>query len=99
MDVRLEQQLSRLAAELRRLRAELSVTEEQLNFLRNEADDANLRSLVSETPLAEAEARDAQRHADRLEKYRVDLLSKIQAVENEQNSLLDQLGEDTAEDR
>ena len=60
----LERRLVDVSERLKRLRAELAVTEEQLAFLEEEADDARLRALVAETPLGDAEARDARRHAD-----------------------------------
>ena len=44
----------------------LAVTDEQLNFLDEEADDARLRAIVAETPLEVATANEAQRHADAL---------------------------------
>ena len=40
------------------------MADEQLAHLADEADDARLRALVSETPLAEHEHREAERHAD-----------------------------------
>ena len=54
----LESRLSDVATQLRGLRRELAVTDEQLAQLADEADDARLRSLVSETPLAEREHRE-----------------------------------------
>ena len=47
-----------------RLRHELAVAEEQLLHFADEADDARLRALVSETPISERDFRDAQRHAE-----------------------------------
>ena len=47
-----------------RVREELAVLDEQLAVLTDTADDARIRSLVSETPLAGHEYADAQRSAD-----------------------------------
>ena len=58
------------------IRDDLAV-EEQLIQLADEADDARLRALVSETPLAEREHRKASRHADRLRKHRDTLSAKV----------------------
>ena len=66
----LERRLVDVSERLKRLRAELAVTEEQLAFLEEEAEDARLRALVAETPLADVEARDARRHADALARHR-----------------------------
>ena len=60
----LQRRLVDVSERLKRMRAELAVTEEQLGFLEEEAEDVRLRALVAETPLADVEARDARRHAD-----------------------------------
>ena len=60
----LQRRLVDVSERLKRIRAELAVTEEQLGFLEEEAEDVRLRALVAETPLADVEARDARRHAD-----------------------------------
>ena len=73
----LERRLIDVSDRLKRLRAELAVTEEQLAFLEEEAEDARLRALVSETPLAEAEARDARKHADAMARQRDALARSI----------------------
>jgi predicted nucleic acid-binding Zn-ribbon protein len=76
---------------LRSARDDLVVTEEQLAQLADEADDARLRSLVSETPIAEKEHRKATRHADRLRKHRDRLQAEVAALDAEQDELLDRL--------
>ena len=48
-----EKRLSQSAERLKRLRAELAVVDEQLLSLADDADEARLRALVSETPLAD----------------------------------------------
>jgi chromosome segregation ATPase len=76
---------------LKRLRAELAVTEEQFAFLEEEAESARLRALVAETPLTDAEARDARRHADALGRHRDSLVLGIAGLAREQDALLDQM--------
>ena len=44
--------------------------DEQLAVLADAADDARIRSLVSETPLANREYTEAQRHADAMARSR-----------------------------
>lgn len=78
-----------MSAQLKSAREDLAVTDEQLIQLADEADDARLRALVSETPLAEKEHRKASRHADRLRKHRERLVAKIAALDEEQDDLLD----------
>ena len=51
----LQRRLVDVSDRLKRLRAELAVTTEQVVFLDDEAEDARLRALVAETPLTDAE--------------------------------------------
>jgi chromosome segregation ATPase len=87
----LERRLAELSDQLKNLRRELAIAEEQLAHLAGEADDARLRALVSETPLAEREHHEAQRHADAMARHRDELLTGIGRVERAQDDLLDQL--------
>lgn len=80
-----------IAERLKQLRVELAVTSEQLAFLEEEAGDAGIRALVSETPLADAEARESRRHADAMLRHRVALDSSIAELLIEQDALLDRL--------
>ncbi len=89
----LERRLSDVAIQLKELRRELAVTDEQLAQLADEADDARLRSLVSETPIAEREHREAARHAEAMGRHRTDVLGSIQRLEQQQDDLLDRLNE------
>ena len=88
----IERRLRTISKQLRSARDDLAVTEEQLIQLADEADDARLRALVSETPLAEREHRKASRHAERLRKQRDALSVKIGALDAEQDELLDRFG-------
>ncbi len=87
----LERRLIDVRARLKRLRAEFAVAEEQCAFLTAEAEDARLRSLVSETPLAEAEAHEMRRHADAQARQRDALRRSIVELEREQDALLDRM--------
>jgi predicted nucleic acid-binding Zn-ribbon protein len=87
----LERRLTELSDQLKQLRRDLAVADEQLTHLAGEADDARLRALVSETPLAEREHREAQRHADAMRRHRADLVSSIEQLERAQDELLDRL--------
>ena len=87
----LKRRLVDVSERIKRLRAELAVTEEQLAFLEEEAEDARLRALVSETPLGEVEARDARQHADAMARQRDALAHSIAALLREQDDLLDRM--------
>lgn len=76
---------------IRHLTEELRVADEQLAHFADEADDARIRALVSETPLAEQEHREAQRHADAMGRHRSDVIAELESLERTQDELLDRL--------
>lgn len=86
-----ERRLREVSSRLRSLREELRVIDEQLLHLAGEADDQRIRALVAETPLADAEYRDAARHAGAMAKRRDEVLASIGELEARQDALLDQL--------
>ena len=90
----LQRRLVDVSERLKRLRAELAITDEQLAFLEDEADDARLRALVAETPLGDVEARDARRHADALTRHRDALTRSVAELVREQDALLDRMSAD-----
>src|SRR5438270_1074874 len=91
----LERRISEVSERLKRLRAELSVVDEQLAFFADAADEARLRALVSETPLADREHHDAQKHADAMAKERAKVIASIAELERAQDELLDNLVAET----
>ncbi|HLI75117.1 MAG TPA: hypothetical protein VKU86_14665 [Acidimicrobiales bacterium] len=86
-----ERSLRDVHVRLVRARQELAVLDEQLAVLNDAADDARIRSLVSETPLAGYEYADAQRHADAATRARASLSDSIGELERRQDELLGQL--------
>ena len=87
----LERRLIDISDRLKRQRSDLAVLREQIEYFDAEADDARLRALVSETPLAAADARETQRHADAQHAALDELLRSIAAHESEQDALLDRM--------
>jgi chromosome segregation ATPase len=87
----LERRLSEVASRLTELRRDLAVADEQLAVLDDMADDARLRSLVSETPLAGHDMRSTQRHADAMRRHRSELVAEIATLERSQDDLLDRM--------
>ena len=87
----IERRLTELGGRLKELRKELAIIDEQLAHLNGEADEAHLRALVSETPLADHEHREAQRHADAMARQRDDVVATIARLEADQDNLLDRL--------
>lgn len=87
----IERRLTEVHRRLQRAREELAVIDEQLADLADTADEARLRALVSETPLAEVEHRDAQRHADAMARSRAAVLESVTELERTQDDLLERL--------
>jgi predicted nucleic acid-binding Zn-ribbon protein len=85
-----ERRLNQVGERLRQLRGELEVSAEQLAHLADVADDARLRSLVSETPVADQEHRQAARHAQAMRRHREKVEAEIARLERDQDALLDQ---------
>ena len=87
----IERRLTEVTERLKRARQELAVLDEQLAALSEAADDARIRALVSETPLADKEHHEAQRHADTMGRSRAAVLSAIAELQRAQDELLDRL--------
>lgn len=85
----LERRLRDVGSRLKRLREELEVTDEQLGQLADEADDARIRALVSETPSAERDHSEAAGHADAMRRHRQHVVEEIDRLEKDQDELLD----------
>jgi len=86
-----ERRLIEVSARLKAAREELSVLDEQMAVLADAADDARIRALVSETPLADRESREAQKHADAMARSRAAVQASINELLSAQDRLLDQL--------
>jgi hypothetical protein len=87
----IERRLTEVHRRLQRARDELAVLDEQAAVLDDAAQDARLRALVSETPLADRDHREARRHADAMARSRDDVLASISELERAQDQLLDRL--------
>ena len=74
----LERRIRDVHSRLVRAREELAVLDEQLAVVIDEAEDARVRSLVSETPLAAHEYAEVRRHADAMERARETLLASVE---------------------
>ncbi len=91
-----ERRLREVGQRLQQLREELRIADEQLLHLDETADDARLRALVSETPVAEREYREASRHAESMRSHRATVASEIDRLETAQDELLDRLMTETS---
>ena len=91
-----ERRLQEVGERLKQLREELELTDEQAAHFNDAADEARIRALVSETPLADRDHQEAQRHADAYQRHRSEVQTSIEQLEHKQDELLDRL---TAESR
>jgi chromosome segregation ATPase len=86
-----ERRLSHVHMRLRRAREELAVLDEQLSVVGDAAEEARIRALVSETPLADREFKDARRQVEALAAGRAEVARSIAELEAAQDALLDRL--------
>jgi hypothetical protein len=89
--VLIERRLFDVAQRLKRAREELAVIDEQLAVLSDAADEARIRSLVSETPLSNREYAEARRHADAMARSRRAVEAEVAELQTAQDDLLDRL--------
>lgn len=90
---RIERQLADVGKRLKALRTDLAVAEQALMQVDYEADDARLRSLVSETPVAQKEHEQARRQVEVNRRNRDALKAEIVRLEVRQDELLDAFNE------
>jgi predicted nucleic acid-binding Zn-ribbon protein len=86
-----ERKLRQVGSRLRALREELRIIDEQYEHLADDAHDKELRALVSETPAAGVEYREAQRHAEAMARHRAQVVAAIAELESRQDQLLERL--------
>ena len=87
----LERRLRSVGRRLVSLREEVRIADEQLAHFAEVSDDTRIRSLVSETPLADQDHREAERTTAAMTRHRHDLCEEIARLEAEQDDLLDRL--------
>lgn len=85
-----QHRLKKSGQRLRSLREELRVIDEQLVHLGEDAADAELRALVSETPQG-TEPREARGQVDAMARHRAHVVAEIHRLEVLQDQLLDEL--------
>jgi hypothetical protein len=83
--------LKRTSARLRVLRNELQIIDEQRMYVVDDADDLDLRAVVSDSPMARSEASAAGGHAAAYGKARAHIIDEIAQLEARQDQLLDRL--------
>jgi len=90
---RIEKRLTDVGRRLSTLRSDLAVAEQALLQVDGESEDARLRALVSETPLAQREHEEVRRQAEVLRRNRDALSEEVVRLETRQDELLDAYNE------
>ena len=90
--VLLERRIRDVHSRLVKARLELAVLDEQLAVVRESADEARVRALLSETPLATQEHNEAERHADVMSRAREIVRQTVTDLERRQDELLAAVG-------
>ena len=93
--VLLERRIRDVHSRLVQARQELAVLDEQLAVVRESADEARVRALLSETPLATQEHNEAERHADVMSRAREIVRQTVMDLERRQDELLAAVGTST----
>ena len=65
--------------------------DEQAMYLSDDADDLDTRAIVSDSPLARSEAREAGGHVGAMRRHRAHVVAEIADLEAHQDVLLDRL--------
>jgi|SRR5580658_2577157 hypothetical protein len=87
-----ERRLREVHARLVRAREELAIMDEQLAVVSDSTEEARIRSLVSETPLATHDYGEQQRHADAMARARSAMVANIAELERRREELLQSVG-------
>ena len=93
----LTDRLSALSEEISEQLTQLRILDEQVTFQSDVAEEARIRALVSETPLADREAREAADDLRRLTRSREDVQTRVDELRAEQDSLLERMLDDVRE--
>lgn len=86
-----ERKLRETGDALKRAREDLRISIDQLEHLSADAEEARIRAMVSETPLAEQDHREASKHAEAMRRHTDELREQIVTLETRQDALLDEM--------
>jgi predicted nucleic acid-binding Zn-ribbon protein len=89
--VDIARRLRALSAEIATLQTEIGILEEQIAFQTEIADDARIRALVSETPIADRDAQVASGDLARIMRSRADALKQLEQLRADQDGLLERM--------
>jgi len=87
----MERKIRELQQRVRIAREELAVLDEQIEVLAEDAEEARVRALVAESPLAERESADAHRHLELAQRAASSLRTEIAHCVEDRDRLLREL--------
>jgi len=87
----IERRLLSLSGEISAVRDETGILQEQLAFQGEVVDDARVRALVAETPIADREFRIASEDHQRISRVLEETRSRLASLLEEQDRLLSEL--------
>ena len=88
-----DRKLKSLTEEIKKLGEELRVSNEQLAFLDEVADEAKVKMLVEESPLAKRNYQEAASDLERHKRNQDQIEKRIKELRQEQDNLLEKLYE------
>lgn len=89
----IKRRLAALSSEMQAAQSEIAMLDEQIAHFADAAEDLRLRAMVSETPLADREHREASKTVSNLSRDRQTWAERLAALEAKQDRLLDELME------
>jgi chromosome segregation ATPase len=93
------ERLAALSNEIAEAQTNLRIVDEQLAYIEQVSEDARIRALVSETPLADREYREAREDLERMRRSQSDAGARLQELRAEQDRLLERLLDEPAGER
>ena len=78
------------------IRDSLAIADEQLSHLQNEAEDVRMKSLVSETAIADRERREVDQQVESMNRHHQYLVAEIKNLEERQDQLLEKISKTAA---
>jgi hypothetical protein len=89
--VKVHERLAVLTNEIAEAQTNLRILDEQLAYVEQVAEDARIRALVSETPLADREYREAREDLERMRRSHAEAADQVRSLREEQDRLLERL--------
>tara|TARA_Y100000748_G_C15226784_1_gene383462 strand:- start:248 stop:553 length:306 start_codon:yes stop_codon:yes gene_type:complete len=86
-----ERQLKEVGKRISRYKDDLAIADEQLSHLQNEAEDVRMKSLVSETAIADRERREVDQQVESMNRHHQYLVAEIKDLEERQDQLLEKI--------